>query len=89
MAYLTWNLRHDATNSPPGKRGLHRAPGPQRTHAVANAKVAIGETAPNPRIPRNLRRLRYSTDPVCSRSVPDAKTSGAAPLIEIGEGTDV
>ena len=45
MAYLTWNLRHDATNSPPGKRGLHRAPGPQRTHAVANAKVARRDSA--------------------------------------------
>ena len=57
MAYLTWNLRHDATNSPPGKRGLHRAPGPQRTHAAAKAKVAVCRSAApnNPRIPRNLQ----------------------------------
>ena len=84
MAYLTWNLRHDATNSPPGKRGLHRAPGPQRTHAVANAKVARRDSAKFRESPAT-----YGADPVCSRSVPDAKTSGAAPLIEIGEGTDV
>jgi hypothetical protein len=34
-------------------------------------------------------RLLTVGDPVSSRSVPDAKASVAAPLIEIGEGADV
>ena len=69
MAYLTWNLRHDATNSPPGKRGLHRAPGPQRTHAAAKAKVNVEERSAKSANPPQLY-FRKVPHPPTQRNTP-------------------